>query len=513
MSAKGLAGAVKLVSRTFLEQRHYRDLFKILSDQWSHCHSLTAAVKLMEGHGVHLTPEEEERLASLSEDRMIDALVMKMPQQSRESFEHFFLQLSLIASTTSRLRGAFETGDAALIEEVLDSAENVGILQFILKMAVAQAGQEATTHQTQHEEWLARVCDKMSKCLQGQSQAMISQKALNHAKAQLGQCRVQASEKTKQFLLTMVAGQETALRNTVFISWVDFIQMMKKENEIRKDYEVEIEAAERRLKEYIEKQVGLTRNIIDKKHGQGLEFLMQECFNALKSEVETAKYNKMSEEELAELNKQMEKFSSDQKAKGRSALAGMTANKELACQNVCFQSWVAFLEDYRKNKEIEDAVKAKEKQINDIMKKQKEGSKSVVDRMAQGNANALVQKCLQGWIELFIEQKKSMAMQDKLNSGTGRFNEFSNRNKSSAHSAMDRTAFLQTQSTEIAVFSYWKKYVKVERMIRYARQKNETKKKQLAGVKGLFKNFASELESGLKDVTPRVDKKSRQAGA
>eukprot|EP00971_Amphidinium_carterae_P031283 616059-Amphidinium_carterae.1 len=37
---------------------------------------------------------------------MIDTLVMRMPQQSREQFDHFFLQLSLIASTTTRLRSS-----------------------------------------------------------------------------------------------------------------------------------------------------------------------------------------------------------------------------------------------------------------------------------------------------------------------------------------------------------------------------------------------------------------------
>merc|ERR1712054_253422 len=138
----GLAGAVKLVVKTFLEQKHYQQLHGYLSEEWSNCHSLTAAVRLMEAHGVYVSPDEEQRLANLPEDRMIDALVMRMPQQSREQFEHFFLQLSLIASTTTRLRAALESGDERAVEDVLDSAENVGILPFLLKMAVAQAGQE-----------------------------------------------------------------------------------------------------------------------------------------------------------------------------------------------------------------------------------------------------------------------------------------------------------------------------------------------------------------------------------
>ena len=87
-SQAGLAGAVKLVVKTFLEQKHYQLLHQLLAEKWSHCHSLTAAVRLMEAHGVFVQPEEEKRLALLPEDRMIDALVMRMPQQSREQFEH-----------------------------------------------------------------------------------------------------------------------------------------------------------------------------------------------------------------------------------------------------------------------------------------------------------------------------------------------------------------------------------------------------------------------------------------
>mmetsp|Transcript_13392 Transcript_13392/g.19628 ORF Transcript_13392/g.19628 Transcript_13392/m.19628 type:complete len:141 (+) Transcript_13392:136-558(+) len=90
----GLSGAVKLVVRTFLEQKHYRSLLRTLANSWGGSHALSAAVRLMEAHGVKVSPDEEQRLSQMSEERMIDTLVMRMPQQSREQFDHFFLQLS-----------------------------------------------------------------------------------------------------------------------------------------------------------------------------------------------------------------------------------------------------------------------------------------------------------------------------------------------------------------------------------------------------------------------------------
>merc|ERR1719199_1576331 len=139
----------------------------------------------MEAHGVHITPEREKTIAALPEDRMIDALVMQMPEQSREQFEHFFLQLSLIASTTTRLRAALEIGNDDEVENVMDSAENVGILQFILKMAVAQAGQEVKAHEKDHNDWLAATTDRLTPLLQSQANAVIAQKALVEAKEKL----------------------------------------------------------------------------------------------------------------------------------------------------------------------------------------------------------------------------------------------------------------------------------------------------------------------------------------
>merc|ERR1712125_139697 len=124
--------------------------------------------------------------------------------------------------------------------------------------------------------------------------------------------------------------------------------------------------------------------------------------------------------------------------------------------------------------------------------------------MSQGTDSGLVAQCFQGWTDVFNEQKKANELQDILNSGNGRFSEFSSRNKAGAKGAMDRAAELSEQGSLIVVFKLWLKEVKVERMRRWAKDKNIKKKNQLLGVKGLFRNFANELEAGLKEGTPRV---------
>merc|ERR1711881_473787 len=108
-----------------------------------------------------------------------------------------------------------------------------------------------------------------------------------------------------------------------------------------------------------------------------------------------------------------------------------------------------------------------------------------------------------GWVDVFLEQKKALELEDIMAQNQAKFGSFGARNKASAGSAMDRSAAATEMSTMIVIFWYWKREIKVERMKRYAQDKNNKKKQQLIGVKGLFKNFANELEAGLKDGTPR----------
>merc|ERR1719183_3162345 len=122
----------------------------------------------MEQHGVHIGPEEEARLSGMSEPQMIETLVTKMPQQSKEQFQHFFLQLQLIVSTATRVRTALEQGRSDLVEQAMNDAESTGIAQYILKMSIVQAGSEVTNLKKQHSAWVKDAESKMSRLAKGE---------------------------------------------------------------------------------------------------------------------------------------------------------------------------------------------------------------------------------------------------------------------------------------------------------------------------------------------------------
>lgn len=103
------------------------------------------------------------------------------------------------------------------------------------------------------------------------------------------------------------------------------------------------------------------------------------------------------------------------------------------------------------------------------------------------------------------EEKKMLEMKEVMENNANKFSSFTGRNKASADSVMQKKAEAEDLSTVLAPFHYWKREAKCEGMRRYGREKDTKRKDQLKGVKSLFKNFAQELDEGLKQGTPRID--------
>jgi len=118
-----------------------------------------------------------------------------------------------------------------------------------------------------------------------------------------------------------------------------------------------------------------------------------------------------------------------------------------------------------------------------------------------------------GWKEVLKEEKRAAELEAAMNAKSVQLNAFSGRNKGSANSAMERSAQLQDEEMICYLFCIWKRETRVERMRRYGKHKNEKRKQDLMGVKGLFRSFANDLESSLKAGTPRVEVPRGKHGA
>jgi len=171
--------------------------------------------------------------------------------------------------------------------------------------------------------------------------------------------------------------------------------------------------------------------------------------------------------------------------------------------DVCLEAWKAWLIDYKKNKDAEDAVKAAEAKVAAFMKSKSEGAKGIIDKMNSATDSGLVEHVISTWVQYQKEKKKAEEMEAMLNGANAKFGAFGERNKGSAMSAGQKATAVKEYGLVIHAWLLWQDVTKVERMLRYYQNRIEGRKHQLQGLQTMFKTFATQLETGLKEGTPR----------
>merc|ERR1719235_2039472 len=117
--------------------------------------------------------------------------------------------------------------------------------------------------------------------------------------------------------------------------------------------------------------------------------------------------------------------------------------------------------------------------------------------------SGLVEHVISTWVQYYTDLKKAEEMEAMLNGNSAKFASFSARNKQGAMSAGEKATAIKEYGLINHAMLLWMEVAKVERMLRYYQTRVEGKKAQLQGLQGMFRNFATQLESGLKETTPR----------
>mmetsp|Transcript_12627 Transcript_12627/g.20904 ORF Transcript_12627/g.20904 Transcript_12627/m.20904 type:complete len:552 (+) Transcript_12627:88-1743(+) len=495
---QGLSASVKYLVTTFLQDKHYSMIGTSLASKWDKFQSLSAAMKLMEQHGVHLDQAEQDRLSSLNnEAQMIEALVMKMPQQSQEKFQHFFLQLQLIVSTATRVRQALELGRADLVEQAMDDADSTGVSQYILKMAIVQAGAEVTNLKKQHFHFVRDAEAKLSRLVHGQEDVIQARARLQKAQGELAMFQSQQNEAIKKVLMTFAGGSATALLHGCFSTWHVYVKKMKVENLIYEDYREDIEKAEQRLIDAKADQLKSVRSMIEKKHLAFAENLVQEVFNVWREDLEESKGNLATAEQVREMEARLKACMDHQAQSAKKVLARCGAASEQGLRDMCFHEWLNFHQEYLKNKEFEDRVKESERRVAEFMKSKSQGAQSVLTKMSEATDTGLIYTCFSSWAEFYKEEKRANEFAEQLSAAQGKFGAFGERNKSSAKNVMERAHEHQQTMLYLKVWGAWKLETRIEQILRKNQVRIDGKRQQLLGVQSMFRDFAVKLESNI----------------
>jgi len=495
--SQGLSASVKYMVANFLSDKQYTKISGALANKWERFQSLTAAVKLMEQHGVQVTPEEEERMSGLSEMQMIESLVAKMPQQSKEQFQHFFLQLQLIVSTATRVRTALETGRADLVERAMDDADSTGISQYILKMCIVQAGSEVTNLKRQHECWVKDAESKMSRLVRGAEDAIIAKERLAKAQGELATFQANQNEGIKKVLMALAGGSTTALLHAVLSSWHNYVLRMKVENTIYEEFREAIEMAEVKLVDAKAGNLKSISGVINKKFAGTKQDFLQEVFDLWKADLMEAKKGLNSAEDVAAMEARLKEMQSLQSKKAQNVLIRCGAASEKGLRDMMFGEWKTFHEDYAKNKELEDAVKAEEQKIAAFMKKHSENAQGLMNSMSASTDAGLIAMYLQAWIEYYKEEKRANEFAEVMNGQNAKFGQFGARNKKGAQSVMERAHEHGLVMLYLKVFGAWRIETKIEQTCKAQQGRVDGKRSQLLGVQQMFRTFATQLETNI----------------
>merc|ERR1712176_1280863 len=153
----------------------------------------------------------------------------------------------------------------------------------------------------------------------------------------------------------------------------------------------------------------------------------------------------------------------------KKVLSRMNGNNEQTLMALGFQAWQAFHTDYQKDKEMEDQIKVAEQKVTAFLK-------SKGDRA-----------------------KREAEMAEALERAQGELSGFGERSKRGAKSVMERAKIHMDNMLLLKCMNTWKIEAKVEKALRMHHLKVDAKRSQLVQVQQMFRQFANELERGLRD--------------
>merc|ERR1719393_80008 len=95
-----------------------------------------------------------------------------------------------------------------------------------------------------------------------------------------------------------------------------------------------------------------------------------------------------------------------QRNKAGQFMTRMAAGNEASLKNICLEAWIKFHQDYAKDKELEDQVKAQEAAFKAHMDAKKDEAKAVLDRMSASSDTGLMALTMQNWVQYWKDEKK-----------------------------------------------------------------------------------------------------------
>merc|ERR1719327_264202 len=256
-----------------------------------------------------------------------------------------------------------------------------------------------------------------------------AQLELRKLQAQLDDFGGAQNDKSKKVMMGVAANNDKALLGMIFGAWFTYQQKMKSEKDIRDMFEAEIENLDAKLMEYRQASLNNVRNVLMRKAAEGDNALMIQVWKSWADEVQETKREAGSQEAMKAMEAKLAGQMGAQAENTKKVMTRMSSGSDNALLTVVIGSWVKYVEEYKKNKDMEDAVKAQEKAMEEFMKKKKDEAKSVLGKMNSATDSGLQEHVMSTWVQAYKDNLEAKKMEELMAANEARFAGLAGRQK------------------------------------------------------------------------------------
>eukprot|EP00930_Biecheleria_cincta_P061450 TRINITY_DN4701_c0_g1_i1.p1 TRINITY_DN4701_c0_g1~~TRINITY_DN4701_c0_g1_i1.p1 ORF type:complete len:371 (+),score=84.76 TRINITY_DN4701_c0_g1_i1:558-1670(+) len=318
-----------------------------------------------------------------------------------------------------------------------------------------------------------------------------------HHKSQPRSC---AAKKAQQALMGFASANDDVVLRAAIIAWAGATQKEAGERRLREKMEKELEDAEQQLVRYKTAHLQNIRAVMHRNAREAAENVLFLAIGLWKQNVVDSKAAAWNLTKVEKIGNLLAKRTKDKVDKAKQVMSRMLRGQTTALAASCFQCWINFVEEYKKDKEFEDSVKAAEQKMMTINQQKKDDAKAFLDKMYQNTSSGLLQAAFMGWVSYATGGKKVRDLEDTLNGGGGRMASLQAKQSICATGVQSRVNHQMDLNLLFRIVVAWQTETKTNRIEKHYSTKIDNKRKQLTSVQMLFHSFAQELETGLKDI-------------
>jgi len=473
--------------------------FKIMSSPagktFKHHQVMSSALELLAVNGVPLDKEEIDLMVNMHESTLVPLVAEKIPVELRDNFELLTQQLFIMLNTMFNVQSALDTGSLA---QVMEKSDDDKMMQLVLKKSVMQASHEVAKLQRCSTSWTNAAEKRLDALSKASLYAEEARQKLVATDMQLQQYTGDAKAKSKQALLKLGNGNDATLMKSTFAGWQGVCLANTETRLLREKYEKELHEAEALLFKHQEKQLAGVRKMLMSSVRETDRGMLDFCISTWYDVVKEIKRDGDTKAELEALQAKMAGFHKDAKASQMKVFGRMAGDRDQAVVVLAMSAWVSFHQDFARDKEHEEAVKKAQTALNEHLKGKKDETKKLLAKMSASTDSGLVAQVWQAWLVVTAEDKKARQLEEQMKSGDCRLKAMLANTKGKAFGVATRTNEQINENLLLRVLSAWTIEFKVAHVEKYYEKKITGKRQQLSKVHTLFKDFANQLENGLK---------------